>query len=84
MWVQAAQGGCGVFLAGDIPEPPGHNPMPCALGWPYLSREAGPDGPAVAPSNPTHSEVLCISQIHPRAFDNFFCQKFYTTSSSSL
>lgn len=29
---QAAQRGCGVSLTGHIQEPPGYNPVPCALG----------------------------------------------------
>ena len=31
---QAAQGGCGVSFSGDIPAPPGHDPVPPALGDP--------------------------------------------------
>lgn len=42
---QAVQKGCGVFLTGDIQELSGDNPMPCAPGWPGLSREVGPDDP---------------------------------------
>ena len=29
---QVAQRGCGVSLTGDIQEPPGPTPVPCALG----------------------------------------------------
>jgi len=31
---QAAQGGCGVSLSGDIPDPPGRGPVQPALGDP--------------------------------------------------
>ncbi|RMC06256.1 hypothetical protein DUI87_15687 [Hirundo rustica rustica] len=37
---------CGVSLTGDIPDPSGHNPVPRALGWPWLvGPEVGPDDP---------------------------------------
>ncbi|KAJ7423288.1 hypothetical protein WISP_34401 [Willisornis vidua] len=42
---QVAQSDCGVSFTWDIPEPPGFNPMPRALGWPCLNREVGPDDP---------------------------------------
>ena len=31
---QAAQGGCGVSLSGDIQDPPGHGPVQHAVGDP--------------------------------------------------
>lgn len=34
-----------VSLSGDIPEPSGLNPVACALGWHWLTREVGPDDP---------------------------------------
>lgn len=42
---QIAQRGCGVSLTGDIPDLSGHNPVPCALGWPCWRREVGPGDP---------------------------------------
>lgn len=44
-WEQIVQGGCGVSVSGGIPDPSGHNPVPCASGWPCLSREMEPDDP---------------------------------------
>lgn len=38
---QIFQRGCGVSFPGGIQEPSGHNILPCALVWPYLSRELG-------------------------------------------
>ncbi|PKU32827.1 hypothetical protein llap_16869 [Limosa lapponica baueri] len=34
---QAAQGGCGVSISGDIPNPPGHVPVPPTQGGPALA-----------------------------------------------
>lgn len=42
---QIVQGGCGVSVSGVIPEPSGHNPVPCASGWPCRSGKIGPDDP---------------------------------------
>lgn len=40
-------------FTGDIPELSGHNPVLCALGWPWWSR-----WPTLVPSNLTHSGIL--------------------------
>jgi len=34
---QAAQGGCGVSLSGDIPDPPGQGPLQPTVGDPALA-----------------------------------------------
>ena len=34
---QAAQGGCGVSLSGDIPDPPGQGPLQPTVGYPALT-----------------------------------------------
>jgi len=36
--VMVAQGGCGVFLSGDIQDPPGQDPVQPAVGDPASSR----------------------------------------------
>lgn len=44
-WLSSESREGGVSLTGDIPEHSGHNPVPCAPRWPFLSRELGPDEP---------------------------------------
>lgn len=53
---QIAQRGWGVSPKGDIQEPSGHNPVPRALGWPYLAK--GLDEMTHLSSNLTYSEIL--------------------------
>ena len=42
---QAAQGGCGVSLSGDIQDPPGRSPVQPAVGDPASAGGVGLDDP---------------------------------------
>jgi len=54
---QAAQGGCGVSFSGDIPDPPGCDPVQPALGDP-ASAGGWAGSPTGFPPNPKHSVTL--------------------------
>lgn len=77
---QAAQRVCGVSLTGDIQDLSGHSSLPCALGWPSLSREVGPEDPLR--SLPAwHILWLCDSfSQYPKPAFQTWCQKPETTA----
>ena len=54
---QAAQGGCGVFFSGDIPDPAGQGPVQPALGDPALAGELDWMTHR-GPCQPEHSVIL--------------------------